>query len=106
MTYNDGSPYVSLDKWDDPGKIEETASSKISASAVKELEQLLADLEFWQMKTLSTDGGFDGSQWMLEVVKERKYKIVDRWSPEDGDPMRKIGEWFLDKANWTPKKLY
>lgn len=34
--------------------------------------------------------GVDGAQWILEGVKDGKYKIADRWSPEKG-PVRALG---------------
>ena len=33
----------------------------------------------------------DGAQWILEGVRNGKYHVVDRWSPEKGDPVRGIG---------------
>jgi len=32
-----------------------------------------------------------GAQWIVEGVKNGKYPIVDRWSPETADPVRTIG---------------
>ncbi len=92
----------------DPGILEETAKHSLKDAAVEELEKLLTELKFSKMKpTIIEDlKGWDGSHWMLEVVKEGRYKIVDRWSPDEGEPMRRIGEWFLDKAKWTPKEHY
>lgn len=91
----------------EPGKIEESAKSKVTDAAVLLLEDLLVELKFLKMKsTVDEVGGRDGSQWILEVVKDGRYKIVDRWTPGDGAPMWKIGEWFLGKAMWKPKELY
>ncbi len=45
---------------------------------------LINRANFWQMPT-SSKMGRDGAQWILEGVKDNRYHIVDRWSPEKGD---------------------
>lgn len=89
-----------------PGKIEESVKSEMKHEAVAELEKLLLAAKFKDMKSTVEDGGLDGSQWIVEVVRDGEYKIVDRWTPDEGSAMRKIGEWFLEAAKWRPKELY
>jgi hypothetical protein len=36
----------------------------------------------------------DGAQWILEGVKNGKYQVTDRWSPEVG-PIRNLGIMML-----------
>jgi hypothetical protein len=43
-------------------------------------------------KTLQID--VDGAQWILEGVKDGKYQVADRWSPENG-PMHTLGIMML-----------
>ena len=43
-------------------------------------------------KTLQID--VDGAQWILEGVKDGKYQVTDRWSPENG-PMHTLGIMML-----------
>jgi hypothetical protein len=38
--------------------------------------------------------GLDGAQWILEGVKNGKYQVTDRWSPESG-PIRSLGIMML-----------
>jgi len=38
--------------------------------------------------------GLDGAQWILEGVKNGKYQVTDRWSPEVG-PIRNLGIMML-----------
>ena len=37
------------------------------------------------MPTDFGDMGRDGSQWVLEGVRDNRYHIVDRWSPENSE---------------------
>jgi hypothetical protein len=89
----------------DPGKIEESVESDLKGETISALEKLLLETKFDELSTVDY-GGLDGSQWILEVVKNGEYRIVDRWSPKQGSAMRKIGEWFLTTAKWQPKNIY
>jgi hypothetical protein len=41
----------------------------------------------------------DGSHWILEGIKDKKYHVVDRWSPENG-PVHTLGiVMLIDLAN-------
>lgn len=45
------------------------------------------EVKYWNLPTREpkTDViGTDGAQWVIEGVKDGKYKVVDRWSPEKG----------------------
>lgn len=90
----------------DHGKIEESAKAQLKPEAVEELQRLLVATKFRDLQTRVADAGLDGSRWIVEVVHKGEYHIVDRWTPDEGSAMRKIGEWFLDFANWKPKELY
>src|SRR5271157_294442 len=60
----------------------------------QETQAFLAQIKkvgFWSLPTHVNDQtGTDGSQWIFEGVKEGKYHVVDRWSPEKG-PIRELG---------------
>lgn len=90
----------------DPGVIEESVKSELKPEAVEELESHLVAIKFRDLKSTVDDGGLDGSQWIVEVVRDGEYKVVDRWTPDEGSAMRRIGEWFLNAAEWKPEKLY
>ncbi|HEU4881810.1 MAG TPA: hypothetical protein VFT45_06185 [Longimicrobium sp.] len=36
---------------------------------------------FWSMPVQGRDLGFDGSEWILEGVRDGRYHVVDRWTP-------------------------
>lgn len=48
-------------------------------------ESLLEKANYWKMPTNHKDSGNDGAQWILEGVKDNRYHIVDRWTPENGE---------------------
>jgi hypothetical protein len=62
-----------------------------------EVEPFLARIDtfaFWSAPNPVNDQtGTDGSQWVIEGVKNGKYHIVDRWTPKDG-VARELG-WYL-----------
>lgn len=40
---------------------------------------------YWDQPTEDPDeAGFDGAQWVLEGVRDGRYHVVDRWTPESG----------------------
>jgi hypothetical protein len=48
----------------------------------------LYQASFWTGITRSEstkEDGEDGAQWVLEGVKNEKYRVIDQWSPETGD---------------------
>jgi hypothetical protein len=91
----------------EPGSLKESQSTDLSKAAIKTLHDLIDKIGFWDLPTTRTDiMGLDGSQWIVEAVKDGKYHIVDRWSPDPGTDMRTLGECFLSLAAWQPDRLY
>jgi hypothetical protein len=51
----------------------------------------IENLQYWSQPTRESTGpGCDGAEWMLEAVKDGRYKVVIRWSPAKG-PLRELG---------------
>lgn len=82
----------------EPGRLIKNSRRKLSKLEVENLLGLFADQEFW-----STPGyprqppeivGLDGAEWITEGVKDSKYHVVTRWSPEYGRE-RAFGHLFL-----------
>ena len=90
----------------EPGKLQFSGEMRLKPDALAAFEKLLADEKFQDWKDEEESGGLDGSQWIVEVVKNGNYKVVDRWSPREGTPTRRIGEAFLALAKWKPEELY
>jgi hypothetical protein len=64
---------------------------------------------YWQLQAELDDSGCDGAQWILEGVKEGRYHVVDRWTPDGGD-FREACLYLLEASNLpidlTGKDIY
>jgi hypothetical protein len=79
----------------DPGKLGEQMDITLSESDSKTLERLFAVLNFFQMSTDEEVLGADGTEWILEVVSEGKYHVVNRWCANEYDPQKRGLEPFM-----------
>jgi|GEM_PF-1196044 len=61
-------------------------------------EVLVASTEFWEMSPTIADGGPDGAEWIVEGVRDDKYHVVKRWSPDLNDPFRRLSWYFMQLA--------
>lgn len=70
----------------EPGKVFRTDNKTLTKEEWCEFIRLLDDANYWRMPTNKrVDRGRDGSQWILEGVKDNRYHIVDRWTPDKGE---------------------
>lgn len=67
----------------EPGKVIKTKKTTIDIEQWLEFLNLLEKTNYWKMPIEDKRVGFDGSQWILEGVKDNRYHIVDRWSPKN-----------------------
>jgi hypothetical protein len=84
-----------------PGKVLKRVERALSPAEQEELMAKLNGIRFWGMKTSIDDQGVDGASWILEGVRDGRYHVVDRWSPESGD-YREACLFFLELAGLTP----
>jgi hypothetical protein len=77
-----------------PGKLLEDRTVPLSKEHVRWFLDGIDKANYWQLATEADARGCDGAEWILEGVKNRKYHIVIRWSPEDG-PIRTLGSMLL-----------
>ena len=64
-----------------PGKIIKDKSRELKELETKSIISELDSLEFYHIPTNSSGMvGTDGAQWILEVLKNGNYHVVDRWS--------------------------
>ena len=86
------------------GQIEQEVTITNQSAAVA---ALITDLDRWMphVPEFNGDFGADGAMWMIDGVRDEKYYIVHRWSPESGW-VRDIGLRFLEIANIREKKIY
>jgi hypothetical protein len=80
----------------DPGRIVENKSRPVTHEQVEEFLAKVKHDQFWDLPSHETPAtvGCDGSQWIVEGVKDGKYHVVDRWSPGKG-PVRDLGLTFV-----------
>jgi hypothetical protein len=80
----------------EPGHLIVNKSRKMSAEETSWFVDRIDELGFWQLPTYekSDEIGVDGAQWILEGVKDGKYLVVDRWSPDRG-PVKGLGTLMM-----------
>lgn len=88
----------------DPGKLVERTSVQLNKADTDHFLSLFAKLKFFTLKTADDMPGLDGSQWILEVVDNGNYHVVDRWSPADYDPEKRQTLAFVNICKWLYKK--
>ncbi len=80
----------------EPGKIIFDTAISLTQKQVDTINLKLDNAKFWVLQTESReDNGTDGSEWIIEVVKNNKYHMVVRWTPEKGTLFRAIGEYLI-----------
>lgn len=82
----------------DIGKLIFDTTINVTQSEYKLLTQKVSEINFWNLPTEELDLiGNDGSEWIIEVVKDNKYHVVTKWSPK-GDlkqDFRTVGEYLI-----------
>ena len=95
----------------EPGRLIRNREDRLSKLRTEAFLLASDDLSFWTLPTLIEQEDknvvhLDGSQWIFEGVKEGRYHIVDRWSPDRStDAIKIIGTtMMIDLAHF--KFLY
>lgn len=78
----------------DPGPLISENERDLSPAEARRFVRLLDEAAFWEMPSFEKSAGLDGSQAVLEGVREGRYHVVDRWSPR-GNPYAKLVEFLL-----------
>jgi hypothetical protein len=88
-----------------PGTISENRSQLLSKKQIATFLAMVDDVQFWKAPNPVDDQrGTDGSQWIIEGVKDGRYHVVDRWSPTSG-VARQLGSLMVfDLAKLTMPK--
>jgi hypothetical protein len=55
--------------------------STVNPERITEFTSKLDHLQFWQLPAEVPQRGYDGAEWILEVVQDGKYHVVLRWCP-------------------------
>jgi hypothetical protein len=79
-----------------PGHVIENKSRAVTREEAERFLARVRQAQFWGLPSHDTPeaAGDDGSQWIIEGVKEGKYHMVDRWTPETG-PVRDLGVFLF-----------
>jgi hypothetical protein len=92
-----------------PGKLIENEMIDLSKEQADWFLRIIDENKFWQLPPLQeTPGGCDGSQWIIEGIKNGSYRLVDRWTPRGGE-VHAIGLAMmkdLAKLKVPAKELY
>jgi hypothetical protein len=79
-----------------PGKVFFDTSFSLTQRQVDTINIKLDSAKFWTLQTESRENtGTDGSEWIVEVYKDKNYHMVVRWTPMEGTAYRKIAEYLL-----------
>ena len=75
-----------------PGQIIQNLSRPLTREQTNMFLARLGKDKFWELPGYENSGrgGEDGSQWIIEGMKDGKYHVVDRWTPSEG-PVRELG---------------
>lgn len=82
----------------EPGQLIESKTISISQQQVTNFLHLLDKANFWHLPAGDERVGLDGATWTIEGVKDGKYQVVERWSPEEG-PYREAALFMLELAD-------
>jgi len=83
-----------------------TSAKQISDEEWAQITEALNKNDFWNMPTQKISSGSDGSEWIVEGVKNGKYHVVDRWTPQKGTDYRLIGEKLIEVSGTKFRPLY
>jgi hypothetical protein len=87
-----------------PGKEHRRTVITLNRTGVRRLLDRLQAANFWSLDSHEESRGFDGAEWILEGSNEKGYRLVTRWSPDDGE-VRDLGLYFLRLTDWSfPKR--
>jgi hypothetical protein len=91
-----------------PEMLKEKTEGNLTVSQVDEFLKLVDQERFWTLDRTDPpeSGGFDGSTWIVEAVRDGQYRIVNRWSPGAETPLGRIGRTLLEVTGSKIEPLY
>ncbi len=79
------------------GDIAKQAEKEMSKSDCSKLLTTIKQYDFWTLPMTDERIGLDGSEWLIEGVKNGKYHFIYRWSPKEGAAFE-IGKSFMEAS--------
>ena len=83
----------------DPGALGWSKKMQLTERQASELQQILASQALFEEPPATCEMGFDGSQWIFEMVDENGYRMAKRWSPSDG-AAHNLGRFLIELSGW------
>lgn len=64
-------------------------------------------LDYWNLPVNPEPDwqGFDGAQWIIEGIKNKKYHLVDIWTPEE-NIYKRLGLYLIKLSKLKPEEIY
>ena len=91
-----------------PRRIIFDTSISLTSNEYNLLTKKVADIDFWNQPTEERDDdiGIDGSEWIIEAVKNNKYHMVTRYTPsiERQGNFRRVGEYLISISKISNKE--
>lgn len=91
----------------EPGKLVLNDTIMISPKELNHFYTLIDTSNFWNLPVNPDPNwiGEDGSQWIIEGIKNNNYHLVDMWSPYDS-AFRTLGLYLIELSKLKPKNIY
>jgi hypothetical protein len=94
----------------EPGHINRISHSWMTKGKTQSLLAAFENAGFWNLPTVQDPKLMrpGGAQWIFEGVRDGKYHVIERWSPQAGDPVHAIGTLALRLARFRihPQDIY
>jgi hypothetical protein len=88
----------------EPGRIIDEKVIPVGEKDWCRLKKILNEADYWRMPAMIDRSGLDGSSWLIEGVKDNRYQMVYRWTPEK-DKFREAGTFLLELSGFDLWKL-
>lgn len=82
----------------EPGSLGRSKMVRLTPAEVERVKR--AARRLFQEPRDTCEIGFDGSQWLFEMVDEDGYRFVKRWSPDDG-AAHDLGRLLIELSGWN-----
>ena len=99
VVFKDDSGYVYYKKCDEFRELTEDVKCRLTAEEIKKLCKLLYDTDFDSFNTVqkNSDGGNDGTTWVIEISDTTNdYHVVERWSPDKDTDVYNLGTFLFE----------
>lgn len=89
----------------DPGYVVKQLDRPLTDGEIDQVRTTLDRANPSQIASVECEIGFDGAQWIFEIVDGQGYHFFNRWSPRKGE-VRDLGIFFLRLTGWKIKDIY